>query len=560
MSSGLPTENAIDKAVKSWGIDTYDGQRDDSGDHGEDSEGHEPAGRSLPDDATKSPQTNSPEEWLSYPDEPESRTVTNLVSSVKPKRKGPLPNGVVPPEEDIDEGSLEVFNPDRNLSYPDSADARLGTVWYRGFTSHSGVPGDVDGNFQHFHPKTENYDAVVETSAGSGKSVLPQEQGVDGRDPGAMSKSQKKTSDKHAELPTESDNPAARSDYYDNMHPGHTGSARHALFSDYVAPTEDSGAYAGQDKTSDSALPVPMKNEQSMDDWLQSLGNWWSGQEIEDVSSPQGFPTTDFDENINYDRSDNQDGGTTVPLGDPKMFASGGTSMQTRQATNINQVVSLTKEFLKEAGEKGLTKRHVLAFLQSRQLPQYLSSDIIRCLKISHDIHVKDVLDEFPAARKASLTVMPDGRMAEVVAKISAESVESLASQLESALSGKKDFHDLAIEAHITRVKGAQKTSVARARQAIIDLECKHVLQPEVAGVLRRCAAGLTRVLIDMERLASDDMKEAEKCYEEHSNDALKTAYDAYVESCKMSGQPPMSHDEWVRGYENQAVTPPGTY
>jgi hypothetical protein len=369
------------------------------------------------------------------------------------------------------------------------------------------MPGDLDGNFQHFHPKTEVYDARVETTADG--SILPQEQGVDGRDPGHFSR-KKKNSQEHSELPSDGDNPSARTDYYDYQHPGHTGASnpaeqvrkrkekrpdlycpkclwmtgggpcpRHggpawtkkreeaaraksregsvlgsvlAMFSDYVAPTEDMGAYAGKKKktSEDSELPAPMKNEETMDDTLQPLGNWWSGKEIEDITSPYGFPATDFDENINYDRSDNQDGGTTVPLGDPKMFASGRTSMTTRQATNIHQVVGLTKDFLKEAGKENLTKRTVLAFLQGRNLPQYLSSDIIRCLKIQHDIHVKDVLDEFPVARKASV---------------------------------------------------AMGTTIARARHALIELECKHVLDPQVASVLRRCAAQLTRALIDMERL-----------------------------------------------------------
>jgi hypothetical protein len=83
-------------------------------------------------------------------------------------------------------------------------------------------------------------------------------------------------------------------------------------------------------------------------------------------------------------------------------------------------------------------------------LPQYLSSDIIRCLKISHDIHVKDVLDEFPVYRKASAAI---------------------------------------------------GTTIGRARHVLIALECKYVLDPEVASTFRRCAANLTRALIDMERL-----------------------------------------------------------
>src|SRR5271163_3897961 len=169
MPSTLPTESTLPKQVDTWGIGTYDSQRDENGEHGENSEAHEPNGRSLPDDQTKSPQIEVPgngagdEEWLSYPNEPESRTVSYPVSAdiVMPKRKAPLPRGDSPPEEDNDEGSMEVFNPDRNLSYPDSADARLGfTVWHRGFIAHTDLPGDMDGNFQHFHPKTEIYDAV----------------------------------------------------------------------------------------------------------------------------------------------------------------------------------------------------------------------------------------------------------------------------------------------------------------------------------------------------------------------------------------------------------------
>jgi len=131
--------------------------------------------------------------------------------------------------------------------------------------------------------------------------------------------------------------------------------------------------------------------------------------------------------------------------------------MTTRQATHITQVVALTKDFLKEAGKENLTKRHVLAFLQQRNLPQYLSSDIIRCLKLSHDIHVKDVLDEFPVARTAA--------------------------------------------------SRASHTSIMAVRQKLINLECERVLEPEVASVLRRCAASLTRTILDMEKLELDSAK-----------------------------------------------------
>jgi hypothetical protein len=557
MPSTLPTENTIDKAVDVFGIGTYDAQRDEEGDHGENSEKREPAGRSLPDDATKSPQTNFPEEWLSYPNDQESRTVTNIVSFYQPN----LCSNCGAPMIDVTFGcencgaggvisvgdealGTNVFSPDRALAYPDTPDARLGhEMWRGGFIASADLPGDEDGNFQHFHPKMDNIDAPIETVADG--SILPQEEGVDGRDPGAM---RKKVSDiHHSELPNDSDNPSARSDYYDTMMPGHAGSTRKSFDTDYIAPTEDMGAYAGKKKNSeDSELPSVVKNDETMDDWLQDLGNFWSGKEIEDLSNPQGFPTTDFSENVDFDRSDNQDGGTIVPLGDSKMFASGGFSMNTRQATHITQVVGLTKDFLKEAGKKDLTKRHVLAFLTQRGLPQYLSSDIIRCLKLSHNIHVKDVLDEFPVYREASMN-----RYAEDKKKC-----DTCDGPLDSQ--GYCTDHNCPANKYTIPAKktsAAQQTSVARARRAIIDLECKHVLEPEVSSVLRRCAADLTRVLIDMETLETKRIRKADadvdgtiKCFDDHVKESTKTAYDEYCNSCKQSGQPCMSHDEWLHG------------
>jgi len=599
MPSALPTENTLSKAVDTFGIGTYDSQRDEDGDHGENSEAHEPGGRSLPDDGTKSPQTNDPEEWLSYPNDQESRTVTNIVSADQQQQQD---------EEDEEESwqGKDVFSPDRALAYPDSPDARLGsyTMWRGGFVASADLPGDMDGNFQHFHPNMDNIDARAESVAQG--SILPQEEGVDGRDPGAMGRRKnKKTSDiHHSELPNDGDNPSARSDYYDTMMPGHAGSTRKSFTSDYLAPTEDMGAYAGESKDSEnSELPVPMKNDETMDDWLQSLGNFWSGKEIEDLSNPQGFPTTDFSENADYDRSDNQDGGTIVPLGDDRMFAMDQsefnkkmeeaqkikdesrrsdtvaklyeemakdakgtareikrekTAMQ-RNATNINQVVALTKDFLKEAGKKGLTKRHVLAFLQQRGLPQYLSSDVIRCLKLSHDIHVKDVLDEFPVYREASMN-----RYAEE------KKCESCDSKLDSQ--GLCPDHDCPNHKYTFTPNDAKKksaasqTSIARARYALINLECKHVLQPEIASVLRRCAANLTRTIIDLENLETgrvrkaDGMDGAIKCHDSHVKESTKTAYDEYCNSCKVSGQSCMSHDEWLHGLKQHEARMAGIH
>ena len=386
MPSALPTENTQCKAVNVFGIGMYDSQRDNDGSHGEDSERKEPEGRTLPDDQTRSPQTSDP------------------------------------------------FEHDRKLSYPDTPDARLGA---------SDLPGDMDGNYQHFHPKTDTYDAVIRSVAEC--TALPQGDVVDGRDPGAIRK--KKVSEECSELPNDADNPVARSDYFDRMSPGHAASRHKAGYSDYIAPDEDCGAYAQEQDN--SSIPTVNKNEDTMDDFLQSLGNWWSGKEIEDISSPQGFPTLDFSENADFDKSDQQSGGTVAPFGDSRTLASVGVKMN-RQATNIGQVIALTTEFLKIAGKKDLTKRHVLAFLQKQGLPQYLSSDIIRCLKLSHDIHVKDVLDEFPVYREASVS---------------------------------------------------SKTSIASIRDKLINLGCENVSKPEVFSILQRCAANLSCALVDMEKL-----------------------------------------------------------
>jgi len=386
MPSALPTESTLDKAVNVFGIGTYDSQRDSDGEHGEDSERKEPEGKSLPEDLTKSPQTEDP------------------------------------------------FEHNRLLSYPDDADARLGAV-INGtvYIAVADLPGIADRDVTHQHPKTEIYDARVESSAQDSK--LPAG-GVEGRDPGA-----------HAELPSDADNPPARSDYYDRMV---TGQQEKTAWSGFEIPKEDSGAYVSQEKVSDSALPTVNKDEESMDDWAQALGNWWSGYEIEDISGRQGFPSTDFAENVDFDKSDQDNGGRVLPLGDGRMLASGGVSMQSKTATDIKLVPAMTTEFLREYGRKDLTKRHVLAYLQKKGRPQYLSSDIIRCLKLNHDIHVKDVLDEFPVTRKAS---------------------------------------------------AASQTTIAALRDKFIQIECDNVLDERLSTEMRRCAANMTRAIVDMEKL-----------------------------------------------------------
>lgn len=392
MSAALPSESAVDSAVQEFGLGTYDSEGEGEHSHGEDSN-EKVVGRSLPDGGGS--EVPSTETFTSYPNE--SAIIAGLITKF--------------------------------------AEALL--------------PGDVgrpDGR-GHGHGETVE-DPVLTTS--------------------------------NSELPEDENNPAARSDYFDKTVVGQRAE---------LWPDEDSGAYAGEN-VAESELPGVTKNETTMDDFLGALGNAWSGFEIEDVSGPQGFPAQDFSENADYPKSnDGTSGGRLVALTkvetmnssekfqhvlasyargettlgrlfdvlrgtDTAVFAATGRTAgefidragTIRKATDFAKVGSLAEGVLKEYGKKGLTKRHVLAFLQKAGEAQYLSSDVIRCLKHRHEVYVKDVLDEFPVAKLAS-----------------------------SGISGVRD--------------------------RVIALETENVLRPEVSSVLRRTAAALTTAIAAMERL-----------------------------------------------------------
>ena len=231
----------------------------------------------------------------------------------------------------------------------------------------------------------------------------------------------------NSKLPSDEDNPSARSDYYDRMTMGQT---------EDLWPSEDSGVYAQEgDETLPGGSP---ENESSIDNNLGALGNAWSGYITQDQSKPNGFPSEDFRENVDYRRNDLNGGGTSIASKDRTMH---------KLATNHALVRDLTAEFLKEFGKKDLTRRHVMAFLQKGSHPQFLASDIIRCLKLSHDVFVKDVLDEFPVAKTAS------------------------------------------------------QRGLSAVREQLIHLEAANVTNPDVAYHFRRCAARISQVLADLERL-----------------------------------------------------------
>jgi len=147
--------------------------------------------------------------------------------------------------------------------------------------------------------------------------------------------------------------------------------------------------YYDRTTVGESQLPSVSKNDVSMDDFLGALGNMWSGFVDEDLTNPAGFPSRNFRED-----PDPLDGGV-IPEG---LIASVSrrSAMGVRNATNFNLVTTLTDDFLKKHGKKGLTRRHVMSFLDGAGYHKYLASDMIRCLAESHGIHIADVLDEFP--------------------------------------------------------------------------------------------------------------------------------------------------------------------
>lgn len=190
--------------------------------------------------------------------------------------------------------------------------------------------------------------------------------------------------------------PAARADYYDNTVLG--AESMDDIWTDTVTNTYSEK----EDGVDGNSLPGVTKNEISIDDLLGAFGNSWSGIIEEDLSGPNGFPSVDFSENVDYPKSNDDTIGQLVASVDASInFKKSGGKMN-RIATDTELVESLTKDFLKQFGKKNLVRRHVLAFLQDRKLPQYLASDVVRCLKHNHQIVIPDVMDTFPLAKIAS--------------------------------------------------------------------------------------------------------------------------------------------------------------
>ncbi len=349
MSSTLPTESAWSKAVKDFGIGPYDGAPDSSM-KGENDEHREPTGKSLPDGGS------------------------------------------------IDDQPLEYY-----LGYPQEEAV--------GWKHASGLlPGDLSDNRP---PRSNNPDwdtkvDVVPTigpPADSGHAVSDHEEKDSDMDHSKLPGGKIPSNPNYSQLPS-GNLPVARSDYYDRTVIGTS--------IDQIWPSDDSGAYVSgichkdddnddndnDEITGASELPVPGKSEVKMGDFLESFGNANQGFVWEDTSGPIGFPSEEFKENVDFPKSN--DGTLGQLVANSNEFDNSGNIMHMKTSTDIKLVISLTKDFIKEFGKKNIVRRHVLAFLQDRSLPQFLASDIIRCMKHQHKVVIPDVMDTFPLAKISS--------------------------------------------------------------------------------------------------------------------------------------------------------------
>lgn len=262
-----------------------------------------------------------------------------------------------------------------------------------------------------------------------------------------------------SELPDDGNNPSSRSDYYDGKLTG--SSHRSGLNGDEWA--SEPGNFAN------SALPGVSKVDINVDNSLSALGNSSSGYSVEDTSDTGGHPVSDVyevpprsaSEGSSMDRrSWEKEMDKAMKIQDEKARQDAIESLyqklpgHPRKATNLEQVGNLAKAVIKAHGRKGLTRRHVMAVLQAEGAPQYLASDVVRCLKVRHAVDVRDLLHEFPVEKVAT-----------------------------------------------SKPRTASSAVGESVRSKLIELELRNVHRPEVASVLRRCAATMSHVLADLEKL-----------------------------------------------------------
>lgn len=297
-------------------------------------------------------------------------------------------------------GPLDPFGPDRLLSYPQSTSTASN--------------------------RRRDRSEVLDLSEHSSSAMLPG-QNLDYEEGGSHELFLNPTrpmSVSHSNLPVGNE-PRAVADYYDRL------STTYDIFADHSGDTFASDSSEVTEKSSSDSLPSLPENSSKVDNYLGALGNYWSGYNVQDQNVDAGFPSDKYWDIGRYQQ---------LNASEAKM---------NKLATNVPVVRGLTKVFLKDFGKKDLTRRHVMAFLTKASQPQYLASDIIRCLALDHNIFVRDVLDEFP------------------VRTASNDNISRLAS----------------------------------IRGILVDLEADHIRDPSASLEFRYAAAEITKSIAALERL-----------------------------------------------------------
>lgn len=387
MASSLPTDSALTKAVDTFGYGPYDGQRDDEA-HGEDDEAREPAGSSLPSEPTEGFDF---EFWLSYPQEtalgPKHASIDWFFSSLLPGDGDRPSPGPRPADSTID----SLAGPPSDVRLSDPPGARV---------SESALPSDSDNPAA----RSDYYDRMTMGSR-QARLLTRSDVGSDITEDEAVAELVRGMREAERIFAMDEGRywPSEDSGSYVTSEKKDAGGDLEEVDESGVAYKDEDGHYVDQEGNIES-YPQPEFNDVLFDDTLGALGNSDSGYVVEDMSNPRGFPSEEFLEEADF--VDENPGLPEVwhlqPFGyASSLTAAGKTAMTTRTATDVEKVRSLTSAFLKEHGKKNIVRRSVLAFLQDQGLPQYLASDIIRCMKHDHDILIPDVMDTFPVAKEA---------------------------------------------------------------------------------------------------------------------------------------------------------------
>ncbi len=150
-------------------------------------------------------------------------------------------------------------------------------------------------------------------------------------------------------------------------------------------PWEDDELDFNDDPCSETSLPgnhPPSPSIPSEEDNPVSRSDYFG---ISYVASEGKMRDRDFDLAVKISR-------IAAQCNSGDLSISSAVSLIHKTATQFNKIESLAKEFVKGRDKKSITKRSVIAFLDEKGEHSWMSSDMIRCLRQYHNIHVADSL------------------------------------------------------------------------------------------------------------------------------------------------------------------------